>query len=48
MQRYTYKNFPDPKHKKSEYYVNDIDLESYISSVVVNPFAEDWYVALKE
>lgn len=29
-----------------EYYVNDIDLESYISSVVVNPFAEDWYVAL--
>ncbi len=31
-----------------EYYVNDIDLESYISSVVVNPFAEDWYVALIE
>lgn len=29
-----------------EYYVNDIDLESYISSVVVNPFAEDWYVVL--
>lgn len=32
----------------NEYYIEDIDLKKYISSVVVNPFAEDWYVQLIE
>lgn len=32
----------------SEYYIDNIELKKYISSVVVNPFAEDWYVKLIE
>lgn len=34
------------KKLPNEYYVEGIDLGKYISAVVVNPFAEDWYVKL--
>jgi hypothetical protein len=30
----------------NDYYVENINLNEYISSVTVNPFAEDWYVEL--
>lgn len=36
------------KKLPNEYYVDGIDLRKYISAVVVNPFAEDWYVKLIE
>lgn len=36
------------KKLPNEYYVEGIDLKKYISEVVVNPFAEDWYVKLIE